>query len=76
MLAEKDKLNKNELIGGKRFYIWELMHRQNTIISYENIRKLVLGKEATVNQYINSWLIAGIIFLLIAYIRKILLSRR
>jgi hypothetical protein len=76
MLAEKDKLNKNELIGDKRFYIWELIHRQDTIISYENIRKLVLGKEATVNHYINFWLIVGIIFLLIAYIRKILLSRR
>jgi hypothetical protein len=25
-LAERDNLNKNELISGKKYYIWELIH--------------------------------------------------
>lgn len=73
LLVERDKLNKNELVGGKRYYMWELEHEQKIIISYEGIRKLVLDKEATINRYINLWLAVSFVFLLIAYIRKIFL---
>ncbi|NOR65059.1 MAG: hypothetical protein GQ468_03480, partial [Candidatus Scalindua sp.] len=27
LLAERNRLNKNEFIAGKRYYIWELIHR-------------------------------------------------
>jgi len=73
LLAERNKLNKNELIAGKQFYIWELTHRHHLIIRYEDVRDMVQGKEATANRYINLWLVTSFIFLIIAYIRKIVL---
>ena len=33
LLVERNKLNKNELISGKHYYIWELMYGQEIIIS-------------------------------------------
>jgi hypothetical protein len=71
VLAEKDRLNKNELITGKKYYIWELVHRNQTIVSYEDTLNLVQGKESTINQYINGFIIAGAVFLFIAYMRKL-----
>jgi hypothetical protein len=71
VLAEKDRLNKNELITGKKYYIWELVHRNQTIVSYEDTLNHVQGKEATINQYINGFIIAGAVFLFIAYMRKL-----
>ncbi len=73
LLAERNRLNKFELITGKRYYIWELIHRQQIIINYEDVRDMVQGKEATANRYINLWLVTSFIFLIIAYIRKIVL---
>ena len=73
LLAERNRLNKNEFINGKRYYIWELIHRHQIIINYEDVRDMVQGKEATVNRYINLWLVTSFIFLIIAYIRKIVL---
>lgn len=71
LLAERKKLNRNELIVGKQYYIWELTHRHHLIIRYEDVRDMVQGKEATVNRYINLWLATSFIFLIIAYIRRI-----
>lgn len=71
LLAERNRLNKNEFISGKRYYIWELIHRQQIIIDYEDIREMVQGKEATANRYINLWLATSFIFLLVVYLRKL-----
>jgi len=76
LLAERNKLNKNELITGKSYYMWELKYGEEILISYEDIRELVLDKEASINHYINLWLAASFVFLLIAYIRKIFLRWR
>ena len=69
-LAERDKLNKNELISGKKYYIWELIHNSQVIIAYDDVRELVEGTEKTVNKYVNVMLIVSAIFLIFAYIRK------
>lgn len=69
-LAERDNLNKNELIGGKKYYIWELIHNSQVIMAYDDVRDLVEGTEKTVNKYVNVILIASAIFLIVAYIRK------
>lgn len=71
VLAERNKLNKNELITGKRYYIWELIHREKVIFSYDDIRELVNGKEESFNRYLNGILAVSALFLLIAYIRKL-----
>ena len=71
--AERNKLNPNELITGKQYYIWELTHRHHLIIRYEDVRDMVQGKEATANRYINLWLVTSFILLLSIYIRKIVL---
>lgn len=76
LLVERDKLNKNELIGGKRYYIWELIHGEEIIISYEGVREIVLGKEATINRYIDLWLAISFVVLLGAYARKVVLRWR
>jgi hypothetical protein len=71
VLAERDKLNKNEFISGKKYYIWELIYRKQLIVSYEDIRKLVNSKEKRENKYINGILVASAILLLFAYMRKL-----
>jgi hypothetical protein len=70
VLAERNKLKKNEFIDGKSYYIWELIHQGQTIIKYEDILILVNSKEAVVNQYINYWLAISSIFLIFAFLRR------
>lgn len=70
VLVERDKLNKNELISGKKYYIWELIHNNQVVVAYDDVRDLVEGKETTVNKYVNGILMASAVFLLVAYIRK------
>ena len=69
-LAERDNLNKNELISGKKYYIWELIHNSQVIMAYDDVRDLVEGTEKTVNKYVNVILIASAVFLIVVYIRK------
>jgi hypothetical protein len=71
VLAERNKLNRNEFITGKKYYIWELIHEGQIIVSYDDIRKLVNGKEESLNKYSNGILAVSAIFLLIVYIRKL-----
>jgi len=75
VLAERDRLNKNELVTGKEYYIWELVHRNQTIVSYEDTLDLVQSKEESINQYINGFIISGAVFLFIAYMRKLYLLK-
>jgi hypothetical protein len=72
LLAERNRLNKNEFSEGKRFYIWELTHQDQIIINYEDVRKMIQGKEAIVNRYINLWLATGFFFLVVVYLHKII----
>ena len=69
-LTERDNLNKNELICGKKYYIWELIHNNQVVVAYDDVRDLVEGTETTVNKYVNGILVASAIFLIVAYIRK------
>ena len=70
VLAEMKKLNPNELVSGKAYYIWELIHHNQVIVAYDDVRKLVNGIEEKVNRYVNGFLAASLVFLLFAYIRK------
>lgn len=70
VLAERDRLNKDELITGKKYYIWELTHNNHVIVAYSDVRNLVEGTETTVDRYVNGFLVASAAFLLFAYIRK------
>ncbi len=72
LLAERNRLNKNEFIAGKRYYAWELIHRNQIIINYEDVLNLVQGKEAIINKYINFWLAISFILLVIVYSYKII----
>ena len=73
VLSERNKLNRNELITGKQYYIWELKHRNRVIVAYEDIHEMVQSKESTLNQYINGFLALSAVLLIIAYMRKLLL---
>lgn len=73
LLAERNRLKRNELVEGRSYYIWELIHRQQIIIKYEDILKMVQSKEATANRYINLWLATSFVFLLVAYSYKAIL---
>ncbi len=65
LFAERNRLNKNEFMQGKSFYIWELIHQNQILINYKDVRKMVQGKEAILNRYINLWLVISIIFLIV-----------
>lgn len=70
VLAERNKVNKNELISGKKYYIWELIHNNQVIVAYDDVYNLVERTEATIIRYVNGFLAASAAFLLIAYIRN------
>ena len=70
ILAERNKLSRGELLTGKQYYIWELIHENEVIVPYEDVRNLVKGKEETINQYANVALACSTAFLLFAYYRK------
>lgn len=70
LLAEKNRLNKRELIAGKEFYIWELIHNGQVIIRYDDVSKLVQNKESILVKYINLWLIISFSLLVTVYVRK------
>jgi hypothetical protein len=74
ILAERNKLNRDELISGKSFYIWELIHHNRVIVAYEDVRELVQSKEATVIRYIDGFIATSAVLLLIAYMRKLYLG--
>ena len=76
VLAERNKLSRGELITGKQYYIWELIHRNRVIVAYEDVHELVRSKEATLNRYINGFLIISSVLLIIAYIRKLYLREK
>ena len=71
VLAERNKLSKGELLTGKQYYIWEMIHENQVIVQYENVRNLVKGKEETINQFANVALACSTVFLLFACYRKI-----
>jgi len=70
VLAESNKLNRNEIISGKTFYIWEMIHEDRVIVDYEAIHAMVTAKEAAANRYANGFLAASAVFLAIAYMRS------
>lgn len=70
VLAERNKLKSDEMISGKGYYIWELVHRNQIIVSYDDIWKMVHDKEAALNEYINLILAISTVFFIFAYTRK------
>jgi hypothetical protein len=70
MLLERNKLNRNELISGKQYYIWELIHHNSVVVAYQDIRDILKDTEATENQFINGFLAASLLLLIIAYLKK------
>ena len=65
LLAEKNRLYQNALAAGKNYYIWELVHHGRTLIRYEDVQRLVQGKEERINTAIHIW-IGMSLFLLVA----------
>jgi len=74
VLAERNRMSRGEMITGRQYYIWELIHGKRMIVAYENIRDLVQSKEAVMNWYFNIFLILSTLLLIIAFVRKV--SRR
>lgn len=76
LLVERDKTNKNELFADKRFYIWQLTHQGQIIMTYEDVRNFVRNTEVVANRYIDFSLAISFTFLLVAGIRKIVLTTK
>ena len=70
IFAERNKMNRDELFGGRQYYIWELVHDGEIIVAYDDIRSLVEAKEATLDQYVNWILGVSAILLAFAYVRR------
>ena len=67
ILAERKRLNRDEIISGKEFYIWEIVHNNQVILTYDTVWAQVSQKDAAINRYANFILAASIVFLAIAY---------
>ena len=37
---KRNRLNRSELISGKRYYIWQLVHRGNVAVALQDIHEL------------------------------------
>jgi hypothetical protein len=75
VLAERDRLKKNDLFTGKTYYIWEMIHSDQVVVAYDDVRRLVLEREAAINPYANGFLAAAAVFLVVAFARRILMDR-
>ena len=71
VLAERNRMSRGELITGRQYYIWELIHNKRVIVAYEDIHELVQSEEAVLNRYVNVVLMMSTLLLIIAYVRKI-----
>ncbi len=71
VLAERNKLSRDELIRGKSYYIWELIHGNDVIVAYKDVHEMVQSKEETLNRYIDGFLAISAVFVIIAYIRQL-----
>ena len=63
IFAKKNKLNINELITGKRYYICELTYEDKVLVSYHDIREPVNNKEDILNKYSSEISVLTAIFL-------------
>lgn len=70
MLLERNRLNRGELISGKEYYIWEIIHHDTVVVVYEDINEMVQDKEVTANRYFNGFIAASFLLLAVAYLRK------
>ena len=76
LLVERSKFNKKELITGKEYYIWELIHQGRMIIRYEDVSELVQDKELLMLKFIHLWLFISFFILVIVYTRNVLNKSR
>ena len=67
ILAERKRLKRDEIISGKEYYIWEIVHNNQVILTYDTVWAQVSQKDAAINRYANFILAASIVFLAIAY---------
>ena len=70
VLAERDRINRNELFTGRQYYIWELLHDGEVVVPYDDVRAQVETQEATLDRYVNGILGATALLLLFAYVRR------
>ena len=70
MLLERNRLNRDELVSGRRYYMWGLIHHDNVIARYDDIRAMVQDKEAAANRFFNGFVAASFLLLAVAYLRK------
>jgi hypothetical protein len=70
VLLERNKLNRNEMVTGKRYYIWRLIHEDRTLIEYADVARLVSENEAMIDWYINLWIAVAVVLLAIVYARR------
>ena len=70
LLIERNKLDRNELISGKSYYIWQLIHGSNVVVAYEDIHEMVKNKEETADHFFNGILAVSSLLVVFAYLRK------
>ena len=67
ILAERKKLNRNEIISGKEYYIWEIIHHGEIILTYDTVWAQVSQKDAVINRFGSIILSASFVLLAIVY---------
>jgi hypothetical protein len=70
LLIERNKLDRNELIRGKSYYIWQLIHGNNVVVAYEDIHEMVKDKEEAADRFFNGILAVSSVLVVVAYLRK------
>lgn len=70
ILAERNRLKRNEFISGKQYYIWELTFNGEVIVDYDDVRGMVTAKEETANRFANYVFAASLVFLAAASLRS------
>ena len=70
ILAEKKKLNRNEIMSGKEYYLWEIIHHGEIILTYDAVWAQVSQEDAAINRFGSIILAASLVLLAIVYACK------
>ena len=67
VLAERKKLNRNEIVSGKEYYIWEVIHQGKIVLTYDAVWAQVSQEDATINRFGSIILSVSFVLLAIVY---------
>ena len=67
LLVERNRLAGKGRARTAPYYFWQLVHEGRVVVDYATVRELVTSKEAVASRWIDAWLVAALIWAVVAW---------